>query len=182
MKKTLFIIVAILFYNVHAQNVVVGAKAPEIENNKPDGTPLKLSALQGNVVLIDFWASWCYPCRKKNPEVVALYNKYQNKKWNKGTKGFTVFSVSLDNNKDAWTKAIATDKLTWTNHISDLKGWNSAPAAVYGIRSIPQTILIDEQGFVIARNPSSAFVEEFLNKRLSTTTTSKTSSKKTTKK
>ncbi|QQR98844.1 MAG: TlpA family protein disulfide reductase [Sphingobacteriales bacterium] len=178
MKKLFFIaLTALMTVNLSAQNVVVGAKAPEIENNKPDGTPLKLSSLKGNVVLIDFWASWCYPCRKKNPEVVALYNKYQGKKWNKTTKGFTVFNVSLDNNKDAWVKAIASDNLSWPNHVSDLKGWNSAPAAVYGIRSIPQTVLIDEQGFVIARNPTIAFIEEFLNKRLATSS----STKKTTK-
>lgn len=169
MKKIILILSFAFMLQIFAQNVVVGSKAPEIEQKKPDGTLLKLSSLAGKVVLIDFWASWCYPCRKKNPEVVALYNKYQNKKWNKGTTGFTIFNVSLDNNKDAWINAIATDKLSWPNHVSDLKGWGSAPAAVYGIRSIPQTILIDEQGYVIARNPSIEFIEQFLNKRLATT-------------
>jgi thiol-disulfide isomerase/thioredoxin len=166
MKKILLIFALFVGIYGYAQNVVVGAKAPEIEQLTPAGTPLKLSSLVGNVVLIDFWASWCYPCRVKNPHIVALYNKYQGKKWVKGTNGFTIFGVSLDNNKDAWTKAIEADKLTWSSHVSDLRGWGSQAGAVYGIRSIPQTVLIDEQGFVIARNPSIEFIEEFLNKRL----------------
>lgn len=166
MKKLILITLLFVGISTYAQNVIVGSKAPEIEQLKPDGTTLKLSSLAGNVVLIDFWASWCYPCRKKNPEIVALYNKYQNKKWNKPTKGFTVFSVSLDNNKEAWTKAIAADNLSWPNHVSDLKGWASQPGAVYGIRSIPQTVLLDEQGFVIARNPSIQFIEDFLSKKI----------------
>jgi len=166
MKKTLLIFSLLIGFYTYAQNVMVGTKAPEIEALKPDGATLKLSSLEGNVVLIDFWASWCYPCRKQNPKIVALYNQYQNKRWQKATKGFTVFSVSLDNNKEAWIKAIEVDGLLWSNHVSDLKGWNSAPGAVYGIHSIPQSILIDEQGFVIARNPSDDFVREFLDKRL----------------
>lgn len=166
MKQILLAVSLLIGISAFSQNVIVGSKAPEIEQAKPDGTMLKLSSLTGNVVLIDFWASWCYPCRKQNPNVVALYNQYKGKKWIKGTKGFTVFSVSLDNNAESWKKAIEADGLIWPNHVSDLKGWSSAPGAVYGIRSIPQTLLIDEGGFVIARNPSYDFIREFLNKRL----------------
>jgi len=116
--------------------------------------------------LIDFWASWCGPCRRNNPAIVALYNKYQNKKFVKGVKGFTIYSVSLDQNMESWKAAIAKDGLTWPNHVSDLKGWSSDGALKYGIRSIPQTVLIDEAGFVIAINPPHQLVEQLVDKKL----------------
>ncbi|MBR1516612.1 MAG: AhpC/TSA family protein [Bacteroidales bacterium] len=126
-------------------SVVAGMEAPEVALNDPNGKLRKLSDLRGKVVLLDFWASWCGPCRKENPNVVKLYNKYHGQ-------GFEVFSVSLDNNKDRWTKAIMDDGLMWENHVSDLRGWSSAGSKPYGISSIPATVLIDTEGKIIARN------------------------------
>jgi thiol-disulfide isomerase/thioredoxin len=128
----------------------VGNKAPEIMEKNADGKILKLSDLKGKYVLIDFWASWCGPCRKENPNVVNVYNKYKDKKF-KGGNGFTIFSVSLDKEKNAWVKAIADDKLDWPNHVSDLKHWQSKYAAIYGVRSIPCSFLINGDGVIVAK-------------------------------
>lgn len=138
------------FYNnFHAQYVKlirfsVGSEVPEIDLPNPDGENVPLSSLRGKVVLIDFWASWCKPCRMENPNVVAAYNEYKDK-------GFTVYGVSLDRTKNAWVNAIAQDGLTWT-HVSDLKFWNSVAAKDYGVSGIPFAILIDQEGKVIGKN------------------------------
>ena len=100
---------------------------------------------------MDFWASWCLPCRRENPNVVEAYHKYHKAKFKKA-KGFEIFSVSLDNNKDRWVKAIAQDGLEWDYHVSDLKGWQSEAAVIYGVNSIPSQFLINEDGVVIAKN------------------------------
>ncbi|MDL2309335.1 AhpC/TSA family protein [Bacteroidales bacterium OttesenSCG-928-B11] len=131
--------------NSPAVSTSIGAKAPEIAFSNPEGKVMKLSDLRGKYVLIDFWASWCGPCRRENPHVVSMYNKYKDK-------GFDVFSVSLDRTKDAWVKAIETDKLTWPNHVSDLKHWASEAAKIYGVNSIPATFLVDKEGRIIAKN------------------------------
>ncbi len=120
----------------------VGDKAPEISLSTPNGTVVKLSSLKGKVVLIDFWASWCGPCRKANPGVVKVYQKYKEQ-------GFTVYSVSLDQNKQRWEQAIAKDGLVWENHVSDLKFWNNKAAADYGVEAIPATFLVDRNGVII---------------------------------
>ena len=125
----------------------VGAEVPDIKLAKADGTTLALSSLRGKYVLLDFWASWCGPCRQENPNVVKAYQQFKDK-----GKGFTIYSVSLDSDKDRWTKAIAADGLAWPNHVSDLRGWQSAGASAYGVQSIPASFLLDPQGRIIAKN------------------------------
>jgi thiol-disulfide isomerase/thioredoxin len=122
-----------------------GTLAPDLVGPNPDGKQYKLSDLRGKVVLIDFWASWCGPCRRENPNLVAVYEKYKDK-------GFTVFSVSLDSSKEAWVQAIEKDQLKWPYHISDLQKWNSAISKIYNVSGIPFTVLIDEEGRVIKKN------------------------------
>lgn len=129
----------------------IGDEAPDIVMAGLDGKEMKLSALRGKLVLIDFWASWCGPCRRENPNVVGAYDKYKKAKW-KTAKGFDIFSVSLDQNMDAWKAAIEKDQLVWKNHVSDLKGWQNGAAAIYGVTSIPMSFLIDENGIILAKN------------------------------
>ena len=123
----------------------VGSIAPDLAFPDPDGNIRKLSDLRGKVVLLDFWASWCRPCRGENPHVVAMYHKYHDK-------GFEVYSVSLDRDKESWKRAIAADGLVWPNHVSDLKYWSSEAAHIYGVSSIPSTYLLDQNGRIIAKN------------------------------
>lgn len=125
------------------KQMMIGVKAPEFTLQTPDGKDVSLKDFKGKYVLIDFWASWCGPCRKENPNVVALYRQYKDK-------GLEILGVSLDRTKDAWEKAIADDKLEWTQ-VSDLKGWQSAASALYGVTSIPHTVLIDKNGVIMAR-------------------------------
>lgn len=121
-----------------------GNEAPEIVMADKDGKLIRLSDFKGKYVLVDFWASWCGPCRKENPNVVAAYQKYHDK-------GFEILGVSLDSNKDAWQKAIKTDGLTWS-HVSDLKGWANAAAAEYGVKAVPASFLIDKEGKVVGKD------------------------------
>jgi peroxiredoxin len=139
----------------------VGEQAPNISLPDPNGKNVDLSSLKGKIVLLDFWASWCGPCRMENPNVVSVFNKYKDK-------GFIIYSVSLDNDKNKWLQAIEKDKMTWV-HVSDLKNWNSAGAALYGVRSIPATYLIGKDGKIIAKNLRGEKLEEELKKVLEIT-------------
>ena len=135
-----------------------GKEAPDFEEFLTDGTtPFKLSSTRGKIVLLDFWASWCGPCRKENPNVVKMYEKYKNE-------GFTIVSVSLDSDKQKWIGAIANDHLSWPNHVSDLGGWNSKVPKKYGVSSIPLTVLIDREGKIIDTNLRGPSLEETLQR------------------
>ncbi|HPR62077.1 MAG TPA: TlpA disulfide reductase family protein [Prolixibacteraceae bacterium] len=139
----------------------IGNKAPEIIESGVDGKVLKLSELSGKVVLIDFWASWCGPCRKENPYLVAAYEQFNNKKF-KNANGFEIFSVSLDQSKERWIATIEQDKMTWPYHVSDLKGWHAKFAAVYKVGSIPSNFLIDGNGIIIAKNLRGPMIQKVL--------------------
>ncbi len=133
----------------------IGSIAPELNFPSPSGEIITLKSLRGNYVLIDFWASWCRPCRAENPNVVKAYKKYHED-------GFTVYSVSLDKSKARWESAIAQDGLIWPNHVSDLKQWQSAATGLYGFRGIPHTVLIDKEGRIIAKNLRGVALERKL--------------------
>jgi thiol-disulfide isomerase/thioredoxin len=143
----------------------IGNMAPEMKFSSPDGKEIALSSLKGKIVLIDFWASWCGPCRMENPNVVAAYNKYKDKKFKDG-KGFAIYSVSLDQNPDAWKKAIEKDKLAWPDHVSDLKGWYSEAAQKYGVNAIPTNFLLDSRGVIVGKALRGPSLEEELEKLL----------------
>lgn len=133
------------------KKTAVGSLAPDFTMNDQNGNPISLSSFKGNYLLIDFWASWCAPCRQENPNVVRIYGKFKDK-------GFNILGVSLDRDKEAWLKAIADDQLSWT-HVSDLKYWQNEVAVLYGVQSIPHTILLDKEGKIIAKNLRGAELE-----------------------
>lgn len=137
----------------------IGALAPEINLPTPDGKNVPLSSLRGKVVLIDFWASWCGPCRAENPNVVKLYQA-------KKDQGFDVYSVSLDKDKNAWMKAIEKDGLVWPSHVSDLGYWNSSVVKQYGFQGIPFTVLVDRDGKIVAKGLRGPQLEEAVSEYL----------------
>ncbi|RPE09504.1 AhpC/TSA family protein [Chitinophaga lutea] len=127
-----------------AKKLSPGQPAIEFSQNDPEGKAVTLASFRGKYVLIDFWASWCGPCRAENPNVVSAFNKYKDK-------GFTILGVSFDENKEKWVEAVKKDQLTWTQ-VSDLKGWANEVGKLYGIRAIPQNLLLDPQGKIVAKN------------------------------
>ena len=146
--------------------IEIGDRAPELVVKSPEGENISLSSLRGQVVLIDFWASWCSPCRRENPNLVKTYKQYHDKSFTIG-EGFAIYGVSLDKDREAWIKAIESDGLLWENQVSDLKGTASEPAAIYGIMAIPSSFLIDGEGVIIAKNLRGEMLDDKLNALLS---------------
>lgn len=142
----------------------IGNIAPEIQLASPNGDIVTLSSLRGKVVLLDFWAGWCGPCRRENPVVLKTFNEYRDKNFSIG-KGFTVYGVSLDKNRESWTQAIKKDNLTWTQ-VSDLKYWQSPYVSLYNIRGIPANFLLDKNGVIIAKNLRGERLSTTLDKYL----------------
>jgi len=165
MKKSLLVLLLLpLASFAQSGNVIglnVGNIAPEISMKNLNDSVITLSSLRGKMVLIDFWASWCGPCRHENPTVVRAYKKYKDEVFVNGD-GFTVYSVSLDRDKPSWKAAIMKDSLTWPYHVSDLKYWNNEAALAYQVYSIPSNVLIDANGVILAKNLRGEQLEKAL--------------------
>jgi thiol-disulfide isomerase/thioredoxin len=165
MKKLILIFLTLLSANfLIAQDLGtdVGDKSIDLSYNNPNGEKMTLSDIKNKLVLIDFWASWCGPCRRENPNLVDAYRKYHKSKFKDGN-GFEIYSLSLDKNEDAWVKAINQDQLFWEFHVSDLGGWQSEGSNKYNIRSIPSNVLINGKGVIIAKNLKGAALHRFLD-------------------
>ena len=145
-------------YYEHELNIIVGGTAPNLEMQTPDGKKISLYDVKAKLKIVDFWASWCHPCRMENPNVRKIYAKYKDK-------GLEVVSVSFDNNREKWLKAIKDDKLPWV-HMSDLKGWNSEGAKVYRISGIPQIFILDENNKILAEKMRGERLEKFIEEYL----------------
>ncbi len=173
MKKFAIILLAIgIFSTLQTQAqentyLKVGEKAPDIELADTSGEKMKLSEIgKKSIVLVDFWASWCGPCRRANPELVAMYEEYSDKKFQGAKKGFKIVSISLDAKADKWKYAIEKDGLVWPYHLSDLKAWRSKAVNTFGVQFVPQCFLMDENGIIIGKYLFASQAKAEIEKRL----------------
>jgi thiol-disulfide isomerase/thioredoxin len=141
------------------KNSGIGAKAPDIRLPGVSGDTVSLYPLKGELIIIDFWASWCGPCRRENPHKVSVYNEYKDK-------GLAIYSVSLDNNEANWKNAINSDNLSWPDHVSELKGWQSVTSRLFGVSSIPANVILDADGKILAKNLRGQQLDDFISERL----------------
>ena len=162
--NTLLIILLLSNSLAYSQNpgTNIGDKALGLTYNNPNGEEMSLYDIKNKLILIDFWASWCGPCRRENPNLVNAFKKYNNTKFEDGN-GFEIYSLSLDKNKDSWVKAINKDQLFWEYHVSDLGGWQSEGSQKYNIKSIPSNVLINGKGIIIAKNLKGQALHGFLD-------------------
>ena len=142
-----------------------GIDAPNFEFTALDGQKLSLKEMQGQYILLDFWGSWCGPCRVESPNLVSLKNKFSQKTFDKGSK-FDIVSIAIEANEASWKKAIAKDKLNWNNHFTENNRFKSEIATLYGVKEIPTKYLINPKGKIVAVNPTFAFINDFLDKRV----------------
>ena len=166
MSKIKIILIILFLSNnlIYSQEIgtSIGDKAPMLSYNNPNGEQMSLSDIKNKLILIDFWASWCGPCRRENPNLVDAYKKYNRTKFNDGN-GFEIYSLSLDKKEEAWVKAINQDQLFWEYHVSDLGGWQSEGSQKYGISSIPSNVIINGKGIIIAKNLKGQALHRFLD-------------------
>lgn len=165
MKYSIWVLAFLVMGFAQSGSIQIGKKVPSISLKNPDrDTTFHLDSLNGKIVLIDFWASWCVPCRESNPELVKVYQKFKNLKY-KTADGFTIYSFSLDKDIRSWKKAIEEDKLTWPYHVGDQREWRSPTVRQYGVDGIPSSFLIDEKGKLIAVNPTMGQLKYQLSRR-----------------